>query len=73
MARELLAADALRDGRLVKLFDVSVVLDSVQPYYLVYPPALKNWPPMLALRDWVRHEFDCSLKMLHGAATPSER
>ena len=34
----------------------------VQPYYLVYPPALKNWPPLIALRDWVRHEFDCSLR-----------
>ena len=42
------------------------VLDRVQPYYLVYPPALKNWPPLIALRDWVRHEFDCSLKMLHA-------
>jgi LysR family transcriptional regulator, glycine cleavage system transcriptional activator len=73
VARELLAADALRDGRLVKLFDVSVVLDSVQPYYLVYPPALKEWPPLSALRDWVRHEFDCSLAALHAPAPPSER
>jgi len=68
VVRELLAADALRDGRLAQLFDVSVVLDSVQPYFLVYPPAMKNWPPMVALRDWVRHEFDCSLKMLHAPA-----
>ncbi len=66
VVRELLAADALRDGRLARLFDVSVVLDRVQPYYLVYPPALKNWPPLVALRDWVRHEFDGSLKQLHG-------
>jgi LysR family glycine cleavage system transcriptional activator len=71
VVRELLAADALRDGRLARLFDVSVVLDRVQPYYLVYPPALKNWPPLIALRDWVRHEFDCSLKMLHGAGEPA--
>ena len=73
VARELLAADALREGRLVKLFDVSVVLDSVQPYYLVYPPALKNWPPLVALRNWVRHEFDCSLQALRAAARPIER
>ena len=73
VARELLAADALRDGRLVKLFDVSVVLDSVRPYYLVYPPALKNWPPLVALRNWVRHEFDCSLQALRAAARPIER
>ena len=66
VVRELLAADALRDGRLAQLFDVSVVLDRVQPYYLVYPPALKNWPPLEALREWVRFEFDCSLRQLHG-------
>ena len=66
VVRELLAADALRDGRLARLFDVSLILDRVQPYSLVYPPALRNWPPLIALRDWVRHEFDCSLKMLHA-------
>jgi len=38
----------------------------VQPYYLVYPPALRNWAPLLALRAWVREEFDCSLRQLHG-------
>ena len=66
VVRELLAADALRDGRLARLFDVSLILDRVQPYSLVYPPALRNWPPLIALRDWVRHEFECSLKMLHA-------
>jgi len=66
VVRELLAADALRDGRLAQLFDVSVILDRVQPYYLVYPPALRNWAPLLALRAWVREEFDCSLRQLHG-------
>jgi LysR family glycine cleavage system transcriptional activator len=68
VVRELLAADALRDGRLARLFDVSVVLEGAQPYSLVYPPALKDWPPLIALRDWVRHEFDCSLQMLRDAA-----
>ena len=68
VVRELLAADALRDGRLARLFDVSLILDRVQPYSLVYPPALRNWPPLIALRDWVRHEFDCSLKTLHASA-----
>ncbi len=70
VVRELLAADALRDGRLAKLFDVSLILDRVQPYSLVYPPALKNWPPLIALRDWVRHEFDCSLAMLRTRDEP---
>ena len=66
VVRELLAADALRDGRLAMLFDVSLILDRVQPYSLVYPPALRNWPPLIALRDWVRHEFDCSLALLRS-------
>ena len=70
VVRELLAADALRDGRLARLFDVSLILDRVQPYSLVYPPALKNWPPLIALRDWVRHEFECSLKLLHERKAP---
>ena len=64
VVRELLAADALRDGRLARLFDVAVVLEGVQPYSLVYPTALADWPPLIALRDWVRHEFDCSLARL---------
>ena len=71
VVRELLAADALRDGRLARLFDVSVVLEGVQPYSLVYPPALADWPPLIALRDWVRQEFDRSLALLR--AGPSER
>ena len=68
VVRELLAADALRDGRLARMFDVSVVLDGVQPYSLAYPPALKDWPPLIALRDWVREEFDCSLAALRTIA-----
>src|ERR1700761_1234386 len=66
VGRELLAADALRDGRLARLFDVSVVLEGAQPYSLVYPAALADWPPLLALRDWVRHEFDASLALLRA-------
>jgi LysR family glycine cleavage system transcriptional activator len=64
VVRELLAADALSDGRLARMFDVSVVLEGVQPYSLAYPPALKDWPPLVALRDWVRAEFDRSLAAL---------
>ena len=72
VVRELLAADALHDGRLARLFDVSVLLEGVRAYSLVYPPALRDWPPLIALRDWLRHEFDCSLAMLRENAI-SER
>jgi len=68
VVRELLAADALRDGRLARLFDVSVVLEGIQPYSLAYPPALQDWAPLLALRAWVREEFDASLAMLKTIA-----
>lgn len=68
VVRELLAADALRDGRLARLFDVSLILDRVQPFSLAYPPALKDWPPLIALRDWVREEFGCSLAQLRTSA-----
>jgi LysR family glycine cleavage system transcriptional activator len=72
VVRELLAADALRDGRLARLFDVSVLLEGVRAYSLAYPPALKDWPPLIALRGWLRAEFDLSLKMLREGAI-SER
>jgi LysR family glycine cleavage system transcriptional activator len=68
VVRELLAADALRDGRLARLFDVSVVLDGVQPYSFAFPPALKDWAPLVALRAWVREEFDASLATLKTIA-----
>jgi LysR family glycine cleavage system transcriptional activator len=68
VVRELLAADALRDGRLERLFDASVVLDGVQPYSFVFPPALKDWAPLIALRAWVREEFDASLATLKTIA-----
>jgi LysR family glycine cleavage system transcriptional activator len=71
VVRELLAADALRDGRLVQLFDVSVVLEGVQPYSLVYPPALQDWAPLRALRDWVREEFAQSLQLLASGRSPT--
>jgi LysR family glycine cleavage system transcriptional activator len=64
VVRELLAADALRDGRLARLFDASVTLEGVQSYSFVFPPALKDWAPLLALRAWVREEFDASLATL---------
>ena len=46
LCRELLAADALRDGRLVRLSPVSITYEHAHPYYLVYPPNLRDWPPL---------------------------
>jgi LysR family glycine cleavage system transcriptional activator len=71
VVRELFAADALQDGRLVKLFDVSFVHERVSPHSLVYPEGLKDWPPVLALRDWLRDEFECSRRELASARVPA--
>jgi len=68
VGRELLAADALRDGRLVKLSPLSIIHEGAHPYYLVYPPALRDWPPLDALRQWLRDELESSMRALHPPA-----
>ncbi|MFC4275798.1 LysR substrate-binding domain-containing protein [Achromobacter aloeverae] len=60
VVRELLAADALRDGRLVRLSPVEIPYDTAHAYQLVYPTNLRDWPPLLILRDWIRAELDAS-------------
>lgn len=58
LAREMLAADALADGRLVRLSPVAVDASAARSYYLVYPPSLKHWPPLAALRRWLFDELE---------------
>jgi len=65
LVRELLAADALRDGRLVRLSPISITYDQAHPYHLVYPPSIRDWPPLVALRQWLGDEFELSRKALH--------
>ncbi len=65
IGRELLAADALADGRLVKLSALAITLEHAQPYHLAYPPGLRDWPPLAALRQWLHDELDLSRKALH--------
>jgi LysR family glycine cleavage system transcriptional activator len=72
IVRDLLAADALRDGRLVKLSPVSVEFESDHAYHLVYPPDLKDWPPLAALRAWIHDELDLSLRDLHRPRNGSQ-
>lgn len=57
LAREILAADALREGRLVQLSPLAISHAAAQAYHLVYPPGLADWPPLLALRDWLQSEL----------------
>lgn len=68
LSRELLAADALCDGRLVRLSPISIIHAEAQPYHLVYPPGLRDWAPLSAFRSWFFDELECSLKDLRGAS-----
>jgi LysR family glycine cleavage system transcriptional activator len=60
LARELLAADALGEKRLMKLSPRSITLEGVWHYHLVYPPELKDWRPLKALREWMLAELEAS-------------
>ncbi len=71
LSRELLAADALCDGRLVRLSPIAITHAEAQPYHLVYPPNLRDWPPLVSFRQWLRDELDLSQKALH--APPARR
>ncbi|ARP82762.1 LysR family transcriptional regulator [Bordetella genomosp. 8] len=67
VVRELLAADALRDGHLVRLSSIAIEYESARAYHLVYPPALSDWPPLAALRDWIYDELSVSLAALEAS------
>lgn len=64
LARELLAADALRDGRLVRLSPLALPDRDAPAYWLVFPPELADWPPLLALLAWLRQELKLSARGL---------
>ena len=64
ICRVLLAADALRDGRLVRLSPLTITHDTALPYHFVFPPGLRDWPPLVALREWLHDEFELSRKAL---------
>ena len=70
LARELLAADALTDGRLVRLAPQTLADDAVYTYWIAYPPALANWAPLKALRQWLHEQMALSQRRLE---TPKAR
>jgi LysR family glycine cleavage system transcriptional activator len=77
LSRELLAADALCDGRLVRLSPIAIRHAEAQPYHLVYPAGLRDWPPLASFRAWLFDELDRSLGALRrangGRAPPKSR
>jgi LysR family glycine cleavage system transcriptional activator len=69
LARELLAADAVADGRLAKVAPRAITLEGVYNYHLVYPPHLREWPPLVALRAWLFEEMEASGARCRASAT----
>jgi LysR family glycine cleavage system transcriptional activator len=64
LSREILAADALRDGRLVRLSPLALLDEEYDAYWLAFPPSLRAWPPLVALRDWLLDELAHSQREL---------
>ena len=63
LARELLAADALQAGRLLRVAPWSLKTgeeNTGSTYWFVHPPELGDWPPLVALREWLQHEMALS-------------
>lgn len=69
LSREILAADALCDGRLVQLSPVAITHRDAEPYHVVYPPGLADWPPLVSLRQWLHDELDLSYESLRALRT----
>ncbi|PKO60911.1 MAG: LysR family transcriptional regulator [Betaproteobacteria bacterium HGW-Betaproteobacteria-18] len=64
LAREVLAADALREGRLVRLSPWALPDATAYAYWCVFPTELEDWPPLQAFRAWLREELALSLQSL---------
>jgi len=72
LAREVLAADALRQGQLVRLSPWALPDNSVYAFWCVFPPELADWPPLLAFRAWLQEELALSLQGLGKVAAPGD-
>lgn len=57
LCRELLAADALLSGQLVKVSARQLAMDASRDYHVVYPEALRDEPAVRAFCDWVHAEI----------------
>ena len=67
LCRELVAADGLRDGRLVRLSPQALAGTGADRVWLLHPPELSQWPPMLALKNWMQQELQTSASQLSGS------
>ncbi len=67
LTRELFAADALLDGRLVRVSAQAVDEDATRDYQVVYPEALRSDPAVRAFCDWLHAEIAALEQRLHEA------
>ena len=66
LGRGLLAADALCEGRLVQLAPQTLADDALYAYWIADPGALTEWPPLVALRQWLHAQMALSLRRLQA-------
>jgi LysR family glycine cleavage system transcriptional activator len=66
LPRGLFAVDAFRDGTLVQISNLVVRHGATQRYFLVYPPSLRRWKPLLKLREWLVEEMEESREALRS-------
>lgn len=64
LARELLAADALQSGRLVRVSPLALHDSASATCWFVHPPELAGWPPLQALQQWLFDEMGRSRQSL---------
>jgi hypothetical protein len=73
LGRELPAADALADGRLVSLSPLGVAFEPPDAYLLADPPNLRDWPPLALRRQRQYDELELSRRALHPPAKKNQR
>ncbi len=68
LVREMMAFDALSDGKLVRLSKVTIASEDDLSYYFVYPEALAEWPPLQALHAWLKSELSMASAQAPGTS-----
>jgi LysR family glycine cleavage system transcriptional activator len=72
LAREILAADALRDRKLVQLSPLAMRDEEAYAYWLAVPEGLRDWSPLRALREWLMDELANSQRELDRTRRTTE-
>jgi LysR family transcriptional regulator, glycine cleavage system transcriptional activator len=49
---------------------VSMRTEEADAYWLAFPPNLADWPPLMALREWLLDELAASQRELDASKEP---